>query len=145
MFIYALKEKKKFIYPIWVIWHVLEDNLVYEFIFGLNSLYILCFMIFIFCPLNFTFYQIWYLWYMQRQKWYLRPIFSPKLMSSHVILQVSACMRDTCPRNSPQRWRSYHFLKFFIIIILMISYIYLNLGWPSHPQEPKWKKRKKKN
>jgi hypothetical protein len=34
--------------------------------------------------------------------------------------QVSAYMRDTCPCGTPQRWRGYHF---FIIIILMISYI----------------------
>jgi hypothetical protein len=69
----------------------------------------MCFTNFIFCPLNFNFYQIWYLWYMKRRKWYIRPISRPKLTSSHVILQVSAYMRDTCPRGTLQRLRGYHF------------------------------------
>jgi hypothetical protein len=98
----------------------------------------MCFTTFIFCPLSFTFYQIWYLWYMKRRKWYLRPISRPKLTSSHVILQVSACMCDTCHRGTPQRWRGYHFYYYYyFLIILMISfiyiYIYIYLGWPSHP------------
>jgi len=77
---------------------------------------------FIFCSLSFVLYQNWYMWYGKRRKWYLRPIFCPKLTSSHVILQVYVYMRDTCPRGTHQRWRGYH----FFIIILMISYIYNN-------------------
>jgi hypothetical protein len=54
---------------------------------------------------------------MKRRKWYLRPISRPKLKSSHVILQVSAYMHDIYPHGTPQRWRSYHFFKWFLIYI----------------------------
>jgi hypothetical protein len=73
----------------------------------------MCFTTFIFCPLGFTFYQIWYMWYMKRRKWYMCPIFCPKLTSNHVILQVSVYMRDTCLRSTLQRWRSYHIFFYF--------------------------------
>jgi len=112
------------------LWFVNQTDTLdgFELNWGLNSLYTPVLYDLTFYSISFIFLSNLVHVYIKRRKWYLRP----KLTSSHDILQVSACMRDTCPRGAPQRWRGYHFFKFFIIIILMISYIYIiNKIWGS--------------